>query len=59
MRPLFRKGGAGVSFPQVWQDFAALCGAHSDDTPDRLWAIARPGTDISHLHGIGWEHTFD
>lgn len=59
MRPLFRKGGAGVSFPQVWQDFAALCGAHSDDTSDRLWAIARPGTDISHLHGLGWEHTFD
>lgn len=59
MSPLFKKGGPGVEFPTAWLDFAAVCGPHSDGTPDMLWAVARPGLDPEGLRGLGWECTFD
>lgn len=59
MAPLFRKGGSDVVFPMNWPEFAEVCGPHSPDTPDRLWAIPRPGLDPSPLAGLGWEYTFD
>lgn len=59
MSPLFKKGGAGVEFPASWLDFAAVCGAHEEDTPSRLWAVPRPGFDPSGLETLGWECTFD
>lgn len=59
MVPLFKKGGAGVEFPASWLEFAAVCGEHEDGTPSRLWAVPRPGFDVSGLEGLGWECTFD
>lgn len=59
MSPLFKKGGPGVEFPTAWLVFAAVCGPHSDGTPDMLWAVARPGLDPEGLRGLGWECTFD
>lgn len=59
MAPLFRKGGEGVEFPKSWHEFAAVCGAHEENTPDMLWAVPRPGFDPSGLAGLGWECTFD
>jgi hypothetical protein len=59
MAPLFKKGGAGVEFPESWLKFAAVCGAHEEGTPSRLWAVPRPGFDPSGLEELGWECTFD
>lgn len=59
MSPLFKKGGAGVEFPASWLDFAAVCGAHDEDTPSRLWAVPRPDFNPSGLEELGWECTFD
>ena len=59
MSPLFRRGGAGVEFPAAWYEFARLCGGHSEHSPARLYALARPGLSAAGLDGLGWECTFD
>lgn len=59
MRPLFKKGGEGVAFPDAWLEFAELCGEHSPDTPARLWALAGREFPLSPLEELGWECTFD
>lgn len=59
MEPVFKKGGAGVVFPECWDRFAALCGGHDPETPDRLWAVCRGGIDPAPLTALGWEHCFD
>lgn len=59
MAPLFKKGGAGVDFPENWRRFSEFCGEHDPTTPDTLLAVARPGIDTAPLRGLGWECTFD
>ncbi len=59
MSPAFKKGGDGVVFPDNWHKFAAICGEHSDDTPTRLYAVAREGLSLGSIETGGWELTFD
>lgn len=59
MRPLFKKGGPGVEFPEAWLRFSAVCGPHDPGSPERLWAKARPSVDITNLERLGWECSFD
>lgn len=60
MVPTFKKGGAGVLFPERWRRFAAeYCQEHDPSTPDTLLAIAREGVNLDAVRGLGWELTLD
>lgn len=59
MSPSFKKGGNGVIFPDSWHKFAVICGEHSEDTPKRLYAVARDGLNLASVEPGGWELTFD
>lgn len=59
MTPAFKKGGDGVIFPDNWHKFAKICGEHSEDTPTRLYAVAREGLRLDDIDFGGWELTFD
>ncbi|HIS45416.1 MAG TPA: GNAT family N-acetyltransferase [Candidatus Scatomorpha merdigallinarum] len=60
MVPAFKKGGAGVLFPEHWRRFAAAyCPEHDPNTPGTLLAVAREGVDLKAVSGLGWEYTLD
>lgn len=59
MRPAFRKGGAGVSFPEPWRRFARLCGPAEGGSPDRLLAVCAPGCAPEDFLDTGWALTLE
>lgn len=57
MRPSFRNGGAGVTFPEPWRRFAARCGPAEGGAPDRLMAVCAPGCTPEDFLDTGWALT--